>query len=127
MDTLSSAHICLLGDFSDQVGAHKAINQSLCIASSKYQGRLTYQWVKTSDISDDIASQFSMYDAIWCVPGSPYENMSGVLNVLNYARTHKVPFLGTCGGYQHALIEYARNVLSILDADHAEINPESEI
>ncbi|SDB92745.1 CTP synthase C-terminal region-related (seleno)protein [Acinetobacter boissieri] len=125
MDTVNIANICLLGDFSGQVLAHKAINHSLFIADSKYKGKFTYHCVQTRDINQDIVSQFSLYDAIWCVPASPYENMSGVLNVLNYARTQHIPFLGTCGGYQHALIEYARNVLLLNNADHAEVNPDS--
>ncbi|CAI3119733.1 CTP synthase [Acinetobacter oleivorans] len=121
------AKICLLGDFSDEVVAHRAINLSFIIAETKYKDKLTHSWVRTKDIDEDISSQFSEYDAIWCVPASPYENMSGVLNVLNYARTNKIPFLGTCGGYQHVLVEYARNVLSLTDADHAEVHPDAVI
>ena len=57
--------------------------------------------------------------------GSPYASMDGALNAIRYARERNVPFLGTCGGFQHALIEYARNVLGLRDADHAESNPET--
>lgn len=49
--------------------------------------------------------------------------MSGVLKIIEYARTHKIPTLGTCGGFQHMIIEFARNVLGIQDAEHAETNP----
>lgn len=49
--------------------------------------------------------------------------MEGALRAIRFAREHNVPFLGTCGGFQHALIESARNVLGISDADHAETNP----
>jgi CTP synthase (UTP-ammonia lyase) len=42
---------------------------------------------------------------------------------IEYARTREVPFLGTCGGYQHALLEYARRVLALENAAHAELNP----
>jgi CTP synthase (UTP-ammonia lyase) len=48
--------------------------------------------------------------------------MDGALRAIRYAREHNVPFLGTCGGSQHALIEYARNVLGLSEADHAETN-----
>ena len=64
--------------------------------------------------------------ALWCVPGSPYRSMQGALTAIRYARENKLPFLGTCGGFQHALIEYARNVLNISNADHTESNPETE-
>jgi CTP synthase (UTP-ammonia lyase) len=60
------------------------------------------------------------------VPGSPYENIEGALTAIRYARENGVPFLGTCGGFQHAVIEFARNVLGICAADHAESNPGGE-
>lgn len=45
------------------------------------------------------------------------------MDVIRHCRTNHVPLLGTCGGYQHIVIEYARNVLSIEDAEHAEYDP----
>jgi CTP synthase (UTP-ammonia lyase) len=53
--------------------------------------------------------------------------MDGALNAITFTRQHLVPFLGTCGGSQHALIEYARNVLGLVEADHSESNPTSEL
>lgn len=125
------AKICLLGDFSEEVLAHQAINLSFARAeeSDKLAEKLTYEWVYTRDINsdyDELANQFSQYDAVWIVPASPYENTEGVLNVLRYIRTNSIPFLGTCGGYQHAIIEFARNVLLIEDADHVEVNPDAK-
>jgi CTP synthase (UTP-ammonia lyase) len=49
--------------------------------------------------------------------------MAGALRAIRFAREHRRPFLGTCGGFQHALIEFARNVLGLTDVDHAESNP----
>jgi len=49
--------------------------------------------------------------------------MNGALNAIAYARQSGCPFLGTCGGFQHAVLEYARNVLGHTEADHAESNP----
>jgi CTP synthase (UTP-ammonia lyase) len=66
-------------------------------------------------------------DALWCVPGSPYASMAGALAAIRRAREQARPFLGTCGGFQHALIEYARNVLGLDGADHAESNPEAAL
>src|SRR5690606_1000057 len=60
------------------------------------------------------------YDAIWVVPASPYKNPEGAFIAIRYARENSIPFLGTCGGFQHAMIEYARNVLAWEDAAHAE-------
>jgi CTP synthase (UTP-ammonia lyase) len=49
--------------------------------------------------------------------------MEGALAAIQFARESGRPFLGTCGGFQHALVEFARNVLGIDGADHAETNP----
>jgi CTP synthase (UTP-ammonia lyase) len=57
------------------------------------------------------------------VPASPYASMQGALNGIRFARECQIPFLGTCGGFQHMIIEYARNVLGLSEADHAEENP----
>ena len=64
------------------------------------------------------------YDAIWLVPASPYKNTAAAFIAARYARENGIPFLGTCGGFQHALIEYARNVLGWADAAHAETDTE---
>jgi CTP synthase (UTP-ammonia lyase) len=53
--------------------------------------------------------------------------MSGALRAITFARQRHIPFLGTCGGCQHALIEYARNVLGLEQAEHAESNPAAEL
>lgn len=51
--------------------------------------------------------------------------MERALAAIQFARENGTPFLGTCGGFQHALIEYARNVAGLVDADHGESNPDA--
>jgi CTP synthase (UTP-ammonia lyase) len=65
------------------------------------------------------------FDGLWCVPASPYRSMDGALTAIRFARERSRPFLGTCGGFQHAVIEYARNVLGWPDAEHAETSPDA--
>jgi CTP synthase (UTP-ammonia lyase) len=52
--------------------------------------------------------------------------MDGALRAIRFAREAQRPFLGTCGGFQHAVIEYARDVLGWTDAEHAETAPDAE-
>lgn len=59
------------------------------------------------------------------MPASPYRDADGALRAIRFAREQKRPFLGTCGGFQHAVIEYARNVLGWADAEHGELAPEA--
>jgi len=60
------------------------------------------------------------FDAIWLVPGSPYRDDRSAYAAVTWARVNNVPFLGTCGGMQYAVIEFVRNVLAEPDASHAE-------
>src|SRR5687767_1743204 len=118
--------ILLVGDHNDSVIAHGAIPRALALAAAKAGAELTYRWLPTEQIASPDSLAEAKANGIWCVPGSPYRKMEGVLTAIRYARENKIPFLGTCGGFQHALIEYARNVLSISDADHAESNPDAK-
>ena len=119
--------VLLIGDYSDSVIAHGAIPKALALAAQKISIDVRPDWLATDQItsSDSIAAQNP--DAIWCTPGSPYRNMQGALTAIRFARENKIPFIGTCGGFQHALIEYARNVLNLSDADHTESNPDAKL
>lgn len=81
-----------------------------------------WRWVGTTDVRD-AARDLAEFSAVWLVPASPYKSMSGALDAVRWARETRRPFLGACGGFQHALIEFARNVAGLRDADHAESNP----
>lgn len=112
------AKIGLIGDFDSGITAHRAIPTAIRLASDELKVSTSFEWVPTREITD--AGRISHFDALWCVPGSPYRSMDGALLAIQYARENRRPFLGTCGGFQHAVVEYARNVLGWGDADHAE-------
>jgi CTP synthase (UTP-ammonia lyase) len=114
--------IALVGDYSPDVMAHRAIPVALELARASVGADIAWQWVHTREIGH-AARDFAPYSAMWVVPASPYENMAGVLAAIQFAREAKRPFLGTCGGFQHAVIEFARNVAGVASADHAETNP----
>ena len=67
------------------------------------------------------------FDGLWCVPGMPYRSAAGAISGIRFARTSHLPFLGTSAGFQYALIEYARHVLGLTDADHQKSNPQAAI
>ena len=114
--------IVLVGDYSPEVTAHRAIPRALELARTAARREFTWQWIATRDLRD-ASHDLAKFAAVWAVPASPYANMAGVLDAIRFARETKRPFLGTCGGFQHALIEFARNVLGLAAADHAETNP----
>lgn len=114
--------IALVGDYSPAVPAHRAIPRALELAAVHFGRPIASRWVHTAELHDAPA-QLADCTGIWVVPASPYANMAGALAAIRFARETKRPFLGTCGGFQHALVEYARNVLGLTGADHAETNP----
>ena len=119
----SSISIGLIGDYDAAVPAHQAIPRALDLAGDALGAPVDYEWVPTEGIGD--TSRVSGFDGLWCVPASPYRSMEGALRAIRFAREQGRPFLGTCGGFQHAILEYARNVLGWADADHAETKPDA--
>ena len=117
--------IALVGNYSKQVVAHKAIPIAITLANKILGTNLNWLWVETETIQENNIHEFNEFSAIWAVPGSPYKSMEGAICAIQFARENNKPFLGTCGGFQHALIEYARNVCGIQNATHAETNPEN--
>ena len=116
-----SVKIGLIGDYNSSVPAHQAIPIALQAAADALHIEVGFEWIPTEEIAS--SDRVCGFDGLWCVPGSPYRNMDGALLAIRYARESATPFLGTCGGFQHAVIEYARNVLGWADADHAETAP----
>jgi CTP synthase (UTP-ammonia lyase) len=119
--------IGLIGDFDPEVKAHVAIPQAIQLASHELSSQVNCEWIPTPLLESDVEKQLKNYQALWVVPASPYLSMQGALIGIQFAREHDVPFLGTCGGFQHMMIEYARNVLGLSEADHAETNPDSPL
>ena len=120
-----SLRIALVGDYNADVIAHQAIPLAIDDAAAVLDLAVEYVWLATEDIksADDLAD----YHALWLVPASPYRNMEGALTAARYARENSLPFLGTCGGFQHAIVEYARNVMGWEDAAHAETDSEGRM
>ncbi len=118
--------IALVGDFDQAVTANRAIPIALSFASRRLQLEVRWDWIHTASITDDPAKQLSKYDAIWCVPGSPYANAKGAIAAIRYARKSPRIFLGTCGGFQHAILEYAESCWGVQSPKHAETDPDAE-
>lgn len=121
----TTLRIALVGDYNHDVLAHQAIPLAIDDAAAVLELTADYDWLATSEITspEDMVG----YDAIWVVPGSPYKNADGAFIAIQYARENAVPFLGTCGGFQHAVIEYARHVLGWEDAAHAETEQQGQM
>ena len=114
--------IALIGDYTPDSVAHRAIPPALELASAAESRSVTWTWVPTASIRD-AARDLAGFAAIWVVPASPYVNMAGALDAIRWARETGRPVFGSCGGFQHMLIELARSRGGLASADTSETNP----
>lgn len=115
--------IGLVGDFSEKIHTHLAINDSIEHCRRYIDFQLETPWISTTAIEEIIGAQ-SRFHGFWIAPGSPYLDDDGVYETIRWARENDFPILGSCGGFQYMVVEYARNVLGFLHASHAESDPE---
>jgi CTP synthase (UTP-ammonia lyase) len=86
---------------------------------------MAFEWVPTGAVAADPQARLAPYGGLVIAPGSPYVSLEGALAAIRHARERGVPVLGTCGGFQHMVVEFVRNVLGQADADHAETSPDA--
>ena len=112
--------IALLGEFDPAFPPHQATAAACAHSSGALRQQITPEWTSTEDATPERLQDFSGF---WILPGSPYRNLPHTLAAIRHARERGIPCFGTCGGFQHIILEYARNVLAFHDAAHAEYDP----
>ncbi|MHB8467892.1 MAG: glutamine amidotransferase-related protein [Acidimicrobiales bacterium] len=108
-----------LGVIGDRIAGftpHESIDSSLRHAGADVE----VVWHSTPDLLADPAALLGRCDGVWCAPGSPYLSLDGAVDGIRFAREAGIPFIGTCAGFQHGVIEFARNVVGMDRAGHAE-------
>jgi CTP synthase (UTP-ammonia lyase) len=112
---MTTARLALIGDRSPAVRAHERV-PLLIDALRRREGLvLDPYWINSAD-----ADEIEGFDGVWVVPGSPYADPEKVIEAIRGARLREIPFLGTCGGFQHAILELAQGLAGIENAHHAE-------
>ncbi|MBX7549324.1 hypothetical protein [Streptomyces sp. NPDC048665] len=119
----NTATVALVGDRSPHVVSHTRIPGLLKALAERDRLVLDAYWIPSQDAEAEGAVRG--FDAVWVLPGSPYRSEAGVLAAVRTAREEGIPFLGTCGGFQHALLEFARNVCGLTGVAHAENDPDA--
>lgn len=114
--------LALVGDRSPSIRAHQRIPALIDALTTAAGPAIELYWLHSTAITApaDVAG----FDGVWIVPGSPYQSTAGVLAAIQAARTGKIPFLGTCGGFQHFLLEFARNVCGLTAVGNREEDPD---
>lgn len=116
-------HIGVIGDHNEQNETHTATTSALREAAGMLGIAVDVAWVATNAIEAVNDAALQGFDGLLIAPGSPYRSLEGALLAIECARTRDIPLLGTCGGFQHIVIEFYRNVLGVADAEHGETSP----
>ncbi|GHV65108.1 CTP synthase [Bacteroidia bacterium] len=116
----------LVGKYVELHDAYKSIAESFIHAGVVNDCKVNIRWLHSEDItSDNVAEKLGGLKGILVAPGFGNRAIVGKLRTVEYARTHNVPFFGVCLGMQMAVVEFARNVLNLKDANSTEMDTDT--
>lgn len=120
-------NIAFVGKYTELQDSYKSINEALEHAGIKYKTKVNINFVLAETITKkNVAKVLSKTDAVLVPGGFGDRGIEGMIEACRYARVKKIPYLGICLGMQVALIEYARNVLKLKDANSTEFDPKTK-
>lgn len=114
--------LAIIGEFDSTFPPHLYTNSAIENSADYLNIDVESTWFSTENLS---ISDVRSFDGFWIAPGSPYKNLEKTLDLIRFAREENIPLIGTCGGFQHIILEVARNLLNYTDAMHAEYDPYS--
>lgn len=119
----NSVEIALVGKYTALPDSYKSISEAFTHAGAQTETEVKIRWVYSGDLStENIDSVLKGVDGVLIAPGFGDRGIDGKILAANYARRNKIPTFGICLGLQMMVIEFARNVLGLEDADTTEIN-----
>jgi CTP synthase len=117
-------NIGLIGKYVELQDSYKSIIESFIHAGAENEVRVNVESIHSEFINEDtIRNKISHLDGILVAPGFGERGIEGKIDAVRYARENNIPFLGICLGMQMAVIEFARNVLKLKNANSTEMDP----
>jgi CTP synthase len=117
-------NIAFVGKYVDLTESYKSLTEALIHAGIHTQSKVRIHYMDSEDIERDGTAVLEPMDAILVPGGFGKRGTEGKMKAIQFARENKKPYLGICLGMQLAVIEYARNVANLKDANSTEFNPE---
>ncbi len=115
--------IAFVGKYLDLKESYKSLTEALIHAGANLDTRVKIEWVDSEKIEEDNAEKYlSSSDGVLVAGGFGNRGVEGKIEAIKYARENKIPFLGICLGMQLSIIEFARNVLNLEEANSVEFN-----
>jgi CTP synthase len=113
-------NIAMVGKYMELLDAYKSLIEAVDHAGLKNKTKVKIQYIDSEIIERDGCSILEGKDAILVPGGFGNRGVEGKIRTVQYAREHKIPYLGICLGMQSAVIEFARNVCGLTDAHSTE-------
>lgn len=121
-----SVDIALVGKYVELHDAYKSITEALLHAGAVNRTTVNIKWIHSESLtSATVDKKLQNLNGIIVAPGFGNRGIKGKILAVQYARENNIPFFGICLGMQMAVIEFARNVLHLEEADSTEINPKT--
>ncbi|AHK72424.1 CTP synthase [Campylobacter coli] len=115
--------IAFVGKYVDLKESYKSLTEAIIHAGAALDTKVELKWVDSEKLENlESAEAFKNVSGILVAGGFGYRGIEGKIKAIQYARENKIPFLGICLGMQLALVEFARNVLKLKDANSSEFN-----
>lgn len=119
-----TVNIAMVGKYMQLTDAYKSVNEALMHAGIHRQTKVNIHYIDASRLENGDCSVLADVDAILVPGGFGHRGVEGMVVAARYAREQKIPYLGICLGLQVAVIEFARHVAGLADANSSEFNPE---
>ncbi len=124
-NTVGEVTIGMVGKYVELHDAYKSVNEALKHGGLKNRLTVNIRYIDSEDVEVRGNDIFQGLDAILVPGGFGKRGIEGKIMAARYAREHKIPYLGICLGMQVALIEFARDVVNMKDANSTEFNPQT--
>ena len=122
-----TTHIALVGKYVELHDAYLSVAEALRHAGYYYNTHIKIHWISSETINNENVNELLKdMDGIIVPGGFGSRGIEGMVSSAKYARENKIPFLGICLGMQVAVIEYARNVAGLKDANSGEFDPSAK-
>ena len=119
--------IAFVGKYLDLKESYKSLTEALIHAGANLDARVDIEWVDSENIEEDGAEKYlEGVCGVLVAGGFGERGVAGKIEAIKYARENKIPYLGICLGMQLAIIEFARNVLGIKDANSVEFDEDTK-
>ncbi len=119
-------NIGLIGKYVSLPDAYKSIIESFIHGGAALECKVHLKLISSEELnSENIKDKLKELHGILVAPGFGERGLDGKLEAVRYARTHQIPFMGICLGMQVAVIEFARNVVGLSEANSIEMNPDT--